>query len=202
MEKPFENVGIVVLAAGSSARLGVPKQSLKFAGETLLRRAVRTAISSGCRPVVVTLGANAEDLRGEIERFEIEIVENKNWEIGMSSSIRCGLEKLLAMKPQAEGVIIIVCDQPFVSVEILTQLVENHQASGAPIVVCAYKETVGVPAFFSREFFPHLLALEGDAGAKKIIKKFSAQVSTVAFPDGAFDVDTAEDYVNLKKTEK
>lgn len=202
MKNSFENIGIIVLAGGGSARLGTPKQSLSYAGETLLRRAVRAAIASGCRPIVVTLGANADALRGEIEDLETVIAENENWQSGMSGSIRCGLEKLTETNPQTRGVIIAVCDQPFGSAEIFTRLIEKHLSGDAPIVASAYNETVGVPALFSREFFPHLLALEGDAGAKKIIREFSAQVSTVAFPEGAFDIDTAEDYSNLKKREK
>ncbi|MGI8788924.1 MAG: nucleotidyltransferase family protein [Pyrinomonadaceae bacterium] len=190
-------IGVVILAAGASARFGTPKQSLSFAGETLLRRAVRTAIDSRCRPVVVTLGANAEVLREEIKDLEIEIAINENYKLGMSGSIRRGLEKLLETNPQTVGVIIMVCDQPFVSAEILARLIETYRANDAPIVACAYNQTLGVPAFFSRAFFPHLLALEGDAGAKKIINEFSEQAVQISFPEGAFDVDTFEDYEKL-----
>lgn len=194
-----DKIGIILLAAGESKRLGKPKQLLEFNGETLLGRAVKTALATGCRPVVVVLGANAGKLRDEIENTAAIIIENTNWEKGMSSSIKTGLKFLQTAAPDISGTILMVCDQPFVSVELIEQLIGNFRQSNAPIVAATYGETIGVPALFSRRLFPELLNLESDGGAKKLIHKHREKVVRVSFPKGVIDVDTAEDYLNLTR---
>ncbi len=207
MKKSIENIGIIVLAAGASKRLGKPKQLLYFRGETLLKRAAKIAVASGCQPVIVVLGANAENLAREIEEFDVEIVENLDWENGMGTSIQTGLKRLLQICPDISGVILMVCDQPFVSVELIRNLITSFRLSDAPIVACAYGDTIGVPALFSRQIFPELSALIADNGARKIIYRYRESVFKIPFEAGAVDVDTERDYLNLiesseKKFEK
>src|SRR5690349_780585 len=107
-------IGLIILAAGASTRLGTPKQILKFKGETLLRRIAREATSSVCRPVVVVLGCEFERLKCELTNLDVHIIENSEWEEGMASSIRAGIKKLLEINGSAEAVVLTVCDQPFV----------------------------------------------------------------------------------------
>ncbi len=197
MRNSVENIGIIILAAGASKRLGKPKQLLVFQGETLLKRAVKTALASGCRPVIVVLGANGEILKPEIEAFNIEIAGNANWENGMGASIQAGVKKLLKICPDASGAILTVCDQPFVSADLISQLTKSFRATDAPIIACSYNETIGVPALFSHRLFPELIALKADNGAKKIIYKYKKNVIEIPFESGATDVDTEQDYLNL-----
>ncbi len=199
MKKNVGDIGLVLLAAGASKRLEKPKQLLRFQGETLLKRAVITALASDCRPVIAALGANAEKLKREIEEFDIEIVENPDWEKGMGSSIKIGLEKLSEICPEISGVVLMVCDQPFVSADLIARLIESFRATGAPIVACSYGATLGVPALFSQRFFPELLALNADGGAKKIISEHRTDVTEIDFEAGATDIDTEQDYLNLIK---
>lgn len=197
LKNSTEKIAVIVLAAGESKRLGKPKQSLYFQGETLLKRAVKAAVNSPCRPVIVVLGANAQTLKPAIEALDVEIVENSDWKNGMGSSIRSALKKLLENYSDAAGVILTVCDQPFVSAQLLAELVEKFLATDAPIVACAYGETIGVPALFSRRLFPELLALKAGHGAKKIIYEHLENVVEIVFEAGAIDVDTERDYLNL-----
>lgn len=197
MEKIAADIGLILLAAGKSSRLGKPKQLLRFRGETLLRRSVKSALASGCRPVIVVLGANAEMLKKEIEEFNVEIVENLIWENGMGTSIQSGVGALLKNNYDAAGAIIMTCDQPFVSVDLIKQIIKNFQRTNAPIVASSYGETVGVPTFFSRALFPELTALKADSGAKKIICAHRKTVLEIPFEAGATDIDTEEDYLNL-----
>ncbi len=185
------------MAAGVSKRLGKPKQLLLFQGETLLERAAKTALASRCRPVIVVLGANAENLKQKIEEFEIEIVENPDWENGMGTSIQIGLKKLLAIQPDVSGAVLTVCDQPFISANLIIELVKNFRVTDTPIVACSYGDTIGVPALFSRRFFPELMTLKADNGAKKIIYEHLENVVEISFEAGAIDVDTEQDYLNL-----
>lgn len=199
MENRAENIAVVILAAGASRRLGKAKQLLVFRGETLLRRAVKTALASVCHPVIAVFGANAENLRGEIDAFDVEIVENPHWENGMGTSIQIGLKSLAENYPNASGAVLMVCDQPFVSVDLIEQLTRNFRLTNSPIVACSYGDTIGVPALFSRRLFPELMNLKADDGAKKIIYRHLENVVEISFEAGATDVDTEQDYLNLMK---
>ncbi len=196
-----DSIGVILLAAGVSARLGEPKQLLRFRGETLLRRSAKIALAASNR-VIVTLGARIGILRKEIEDLPVEIVENKNWETGMSSSIKVGLKKFLDDADKMKAIIVMVCDQPFVNENLLGKIITKFQETGSPIVACEYQNALGVPALFHRKLFPELLALDAQTGAKQLIKKYQAQTAAISFPEGAFDIDTPADYENLMENFK
>ena len=196
-------IGIIVLAAGASSRMGEPKQLLRFEGETLLARAVRTALETHYRPVVVVLGAGAEALRAEVETSDALVVVNEAWAEGMSSSIRCGLGALEASASgEIEAAVLLLCDQPFVTSDIIIRLVDVYRAHRRLLVAAEYEvsgeRTRGVPALFSRPLFPELMALRGAEGAKRIIMRCEADAAFIAVPAAAFDVDTPDDYHSLQ----
>ncbi len=193
-----KSIGLIVLAAGASTRMGTPKQLLLHGGRTFLRRSAATALASACHPVVVVLGAHAEQVQGELDRLPVLIVENRQWEEGMSSSIRVGLEALVAGGDEVDGAVIMLCDQPFVTVGVINELVETYRQTGKLIVASGYGEACGVPVLFSNELFVEIAALEGTQGAKLIIANHPFDVATVCFPEGAIDVDTPQDYERLR----
>jgi molybdenum cofactor cytidylyltransferase len=86
--------------------------------------------------------------------------------------------------------------------ELLAALVQEQQNSGKSIVACSYGGIVGVPAVFSREMFPALMALQGQEGARKLISAKTEQLATVPFPNGIIDIDTIEDFLDLTDVEK
>ncbi len=190
-------IGLVILAAGESARMGKAKQLMEFGGKTMLQNAAETALASGCRPVIVVLGARSDILKNEIKDCGVQIVVNNNWQSGMSGSIKTGLEKLLETNDQTDGVVIMVCDQPFVSPALINEIVETFKKTNSLIVASEYAGTRGVPALFSRKLFSPLFDLENFGGAKKIIEYFADQTTSVAFEKGKFDIDTPEDYLKL-----
>lgn len=192
-------VGIVVLAAGTSTRMGAPKQLLPYQGRSLLRHVVEMALDSICQPVIVVLGARAEQLQQELKNLAVQVVENLRWAEGMSSSICTGITALNATSNKATAAVLILCDQPFVSAQVINQLVEAYHFTGKPIVGSEYAGTIGVPALFSHSFFSELMALKGSEGAKQVITRNIDQVYSVHFPDGAIDIDTPEDYELLMK---
>ena len=196
MKKKF---GVIILAAGSSARLGRPKQTLTFKKQTFLHRIVSTAASLNSGPVIIVLGSNAPLFSGDYENA-IAVI-NDDWQEGMASSICCGLEKLLEDYPSIEGAIITVCDQPHVTVSLLQKMLDTHQSSLLPIVACSYGSTIGTPALFHHSMFSELLQLKGDKGAKQMVNKDKERVGLVDFPLGTVDVDTEEDYARLLRNE-
>jgi molybdenum cofactor cytidylyltransferase len=190
--------GLLLLAAGASTRLGQPKQLLSYQGKTLLRHAAEVAAASPCRPLVLVTGALHAELLPEVAGLPFEIVRNDAWEEGMGSSIRCGLAALEALPEGASlaAVVVMLCDQPLLTPQILMQLVTQFQGTGQPVVASAYAGVRGVPALFSRAVFPELRALPSAAGARELLRCHAA-LPAVDFAGGTVDVDTAAQYAAL-----
>lgn len=190
--------GCIILAAGDSTRMnGAAKQLLEFGGKTLLRRAADAAIEADFDRIVVVLGSNAEECKKEIEDLPVEITVNKDWETGMSSSIKVGLSAF-SNEENVDAVVVMLCDQPLISSKTLRRLREIFSETGKSIVACRYAGTTGVPALFARAVFDDLTALQKDEGAKKVIKKYESETAVIHAPEAAIDVDTARDYEKLK----
>jgi molybdenum cofactor cytidylyltransferase len=194
----MKGVGAVVLAAGPSMRMGEPKQLLRFGGETVLGHAASVALAAGCEPVVVVTGANAARLRKALHGLAVREVKNPQWESGMGSSVRAGVEAAIAANSQIGAVILMVCDQPFVTREIILGLVRAHREKNRSIVASRYGRSYGVPALFSRNHFAELMKLKGAGGAKRIIQKHRRNVHLLPFPEGKIDIDTREDFAGLQ----
>lgn len=160
----------------------------------MLRHLAEISIASLCDPVVVVLGASVHQTRAEIETLPLQIIENKHWQSGMGTSISTGLAALLEQKPTLNAALILVCDQPFVSTALINQLVAAYQSTDYQIVATTYSETVGVPALFSDRYFSELLRLNSDSGARQIIQQHLPETYTLAFPNGAIDLDTPDQY--------
>lgn len=199
MRETEKKIGIIILAAGASERLGQPKQLLLFKNQTLVRRAVETAIQTAAEKIIVVLGANFEAIKNEIEDLDCAIVLNENWKDGMSASIKTGLEKLLETAPEISAAIISLCDQPLVESEHFDKLIESFYRTEKFIVSAFYKNKFGVPALFSKEMFSELLNLEGDRGARNLLNNDAENIEKIEMPEAAIDVDTPEDFENLTK---
>ncbi len=193
----MEGVGAVVLAAGSASRMGRAKQALQFDGQSLLRRASLAALGGGCSPVLVVTGAHAELSRAELNGLDVREVFNPHWQTGIASSIRAGLGGLLAANPSAGAAVFLLCDQPYVTADVISALIAAHRETQRPVITSAYGGSLGVPALFSRSFFAQLARLEGSAGAKHVIEENASEADFLPFPGGEIDVDTPEDFSRL-----
>jgi CTP:molybdopterin cytidylyltransferase MocA len=165
-------VAAVVLAAGSSTRLGTPKQDIVFEGETLVERAERLARAVADDVIVVTPDLNRDAAEG------------------IASSIRVGVR----LAGDNARILIMLCDQPLITIEHLRNLI----AIDAPIVATGYAGIDGVPAVFAPSFASELLALRGDSGARAIIEAHRDVTRVVPFEDAAVDIDSDEDLRKLK----
>ena len=190
----MSSVAIVILAAGASQRMGAPKLLLRHRGRTLLRLAVDAALGSSCRPVLVVLGASAPLLQPDLADLPVQVVHNLDWARGLSASIRSGIEALSSAADPPEAAVLALCDQPFVSSANLEALVTAFSSARRPIVASEYGGALGVPALFARPLWPELVALVGEAGAKRVIRAHREEVWPVPCPQGALDVDTPDDY--------
>ncbi len=186
-------VAAVILAAGASTRLGEAKQLAQLAGERLLERAVRVAGEAGLGPVIVVLGARAEEVRAACALGDATIVMNESWGEGMASSVRAGVE---AAGIDVDGVVLMTCDQPAVTAEHLRRLcAAGEDAAADDAVASSYGGRLGVPAFFPACRRGELLALRGDAGARSLL----IGVRAVALEGGELDVDTLESLAEARR---
>lgn len=183
----------ILLAAGASTRLGQPKQLVQLNGESLLRRAARLAIEAGCAPIFVVLGFEAERMQQELNGLDIRPVINANWQTGMASSLRCGIQSLQQENPVPERVLLLLSDQPQLSLEVLQTLMKKSVAENFLITASSYAGRLGVPAVFRKPLYSALQHVEGDKGARPVIGQYRAHASSIEFPDGAIDIDTPDD---------
>jgi molybdenum cofactor cytidylyltransferase len=197
------NVGIIILAAGASTRMGAPKQLLLIEGKTLIKRVNDIALDTPCYPVVTVLGANRALIKKELANVPITIIDNPQWEKGMSSSIKMGLAGTYMTLKEIDAVIFLTVDMPYISANLINDMIkkanENEEIS---IVACKYENgtgasTNGIPVLFKRNMFSDLLELTGDEGAKKIILRNKEKTALIDFPDGKIDLDTIDEYRNF-----
>jgi molybdenum cofactor cytidylyltransferase len=193
------NTAIIILAAGNSTRFGSIKQLLRFNNKTLLQHAIDEAKQAAADPIVVVLGANANEVSASIDNTGVEIVVNNRWVEGMASGIVAGVGKTSSLQDNVHNIIIAVCDQPFITSVLFEQLFKTQSESRKGIVACSYADTIGTPVLFTQKYFDHLLSLRGDEGAKKLLKSYMTDVATVNFPKGDIDIDTETDYQELIK---
>jgi len=188
----------IVLAAGASTRLGQPKQLLQVNGESLLHRTIRLAEEAGCAPIFVVLGFEAERMHPETADLNVRVVLNPEWQSGMGSSLRSGMEVLMKESQLPQKVVLLLSDQPILSSEILFSLVKKSVETGSLIVASSYTGRLGVPAVFRKELYPDLQKVEGDKGAREVIQVYRDQAASIDFPEGVIDIDTAQDLELLK----
>ena len=192
----------VVLAAGASSRMGVPKAALPFGqmGETIASRVVRTLFEAGVPEVVVVGGAHIDALRGALSAAatRARLVEHADWEQGQLSSLLAGLAAI--DDPLLEAALVTLVDVPLVHASTVSTVIAAWRRTRAPIVRPAQEERHGHPVIFDRSVFPDLRAADLNAGAKPVFARYATKIVNVEVSDpGAFiDLDTPEDYRRFK----
>jgi molybdenum cofactor cytidylyltransferase len=190
----------IILAAGASTRMGQSKQRLPWKTGTLLSHAIQTARQSGVSSITVVLGADEEQNWKTIEGEKVNIVSNPRWQKGMGSSLKAGLKSVVKSNPNTDAILVMVCDQPFVTAEHLKALFGGFTAGTGQATVSRYSDTTGVPAVFGQRLFEKILSLNDEHGAKKLILQLREdEVSTVDLNGGEIDLDTWEQYTRFSE---
>ena len=194
------NIATIILAAGSSSRLGEPKQLLTNNGKTLVRQITETALSLQAGPVIIVLGANRARIQAELVGLPVQLVQNPDWQQGMASSLQAGLNYL--PDTSIESFLVLLTDQPFVTPTLLRELIDTRQKTNRGIVACQYGEAdfLGVPALFDSRYRSAFMNLSGDVGARKLIKQHANDCVSVPFPLATVDLDTKQDVENWQST--
>jgi molybdenum cofactor cytidylyltransferase len=190
----------VILAAGCSRRLGRTKQLIVHEGQTFIERAVANALVAGCSPVIAVIGHAAHEVGGALARFPaVKVVVNEAWAEGIASSIRAGITFLQKTVPECPGALLLVCDQPALRPTHLKRLLSYAATSPERIAASCYDGgTPGVPAWFPASYFQDLTRLQGDEGARSILRRHMGEAALEPLGIMANDIDTPEDWELLR----
>jgi molybdenum cofactor cytidylyltransferase len=194
-----KRVAAVVLAAGRSTRMGGPNKLLaEIGGRPLVRIAAEEALASGARPVIVVAGHQGAAIEKALGGLDLRVVHNPGFANGLATSLKAGISALPA---DVDGAIVCLGDMPCVDAQLMRQLINAFAPdSGALVVVPTFEGKRGNPVLWSRRFFPDLMAIEGDVGARHLIGRYGDAVIELPVPHkGALlDVDTPETLAGVK----
>ena len=186
----------VILAAGSSSRMGANKMLLPLGGEPLVRRAVRQALEAGLQPVLAVLGHEADRARASLEGLPCTIVLNADHLQGVRTSLRAGVSALPA---EAGAAVVILGDMPFVTADMIRALVTCYRDGRSPLVVSRYGEVTAPPILYDRSLFEELRSGDGEGCGKHVVKRHRDEAVMLDWPETALaDVDVPADYEKLK----
>ena len=188
----------LILAAGPSSRLGRPKQMLPWGGLTLLGVVVAQTRTWPVDSVWVVLGSRFEEVLDAVDFGDAGVIENPEWEQGMASSLRVGLD-VLSRDPSTEAAFIVMGDQPGIDPAVVVALLEHHRSSAAMAIVPKYRYVRGHPVLVARPLWSRLMSLEGDQGGRNLLAAHPDWVDEVRFEQlPPRDVDTADDVADLQ----
>jgi molybdenum cofactor cytidylyltransferase len=186
----------IVLAAGTSSRMGGNKLFFELQGETILRRAVRQALEAGLDPVVVVLGHEAERARQELATLRCRPVVNPEYQRGINHSLRTGLLKVPA---EARAAVVLLADMPFVTADMITRMVACYRKSSAPLVISDYAGVNAPPMLYDRSLFPELEMMEGEGCGRQVVQRHRNEAEVTGWPFGALtDLDVPADFERVK----
>jgi len=192
------NIGVVILAAGESKRMGVPKQILPIFGIPMLKYLVDEVLDTEAHPVTVVVGANKTKIVPLLENIPIGIIDNPDWQKGMGSSIKMGLVGSYLITKGFDGLIFMTSDMPFVNAEVINKLIKTaREFPDKTIIASKYAGTLGIPVLYKKERFEDILDMKPEHGAKQFFNKNPDEIVPVDFDLGAIDLDTKEDYYNF-----
>lgn len=202
MNRDRERIAGLILAAGASTRMGRPKQLLRVHGQTLIDRILHEALSSELDKIFLILGYQAHEIKRTLGQSlvhrKLQVIENRQYAQGISSSIIAGLSEIEA---NYEHMMILLADLPHINSKLINLLIFGYLEAGLPIGAIQVKSKKSHPVIFGKALYRELRNLRGDVGAKSLFEKFSDRVCLVE-PDFYYndrDIDTPEDYAAFQR---
>jgi molybdenum cofactor cytidylyltransferase len=198
---PNARVSAIILAAGTSTRMGRAKQLLPLGGTTVLAHTIENVHAATLDEIVLVLGASAEAIRRQLPQSLLpclKVVINPAYREGMASSLREGLSQV---SPRSNAALIILGDQPFIQTQTLHQIIDGYHRAAAQIVIPSYQGNRGNPVLLDRSVFSEVMALEGDTGCRAIFMNHLDTILKLEVEDPGilFDIDSQDDYERSKQ---
>jgi molybdenum cofactor cytidylyltransferase len=189
----------ILLAAGTSSRMGSNKMLFELDGESVLRGAARRAIAGGLSPLIVVLGHQRERAEQELAGLACQVAFNPDFEEGITSSLRAGLSVLETSEPDVQGAMVMLADMPYVTSEMIAAMIARYRGSRAPLVVSDYEGVHAPPMLYDRALFTELMAMTETGCGKQVVKRHRHEAEVLAWPAEALsDLDLPEDYERVK----
>ena len=186
----------VVLAAGLSSRMGRNKLLFDLGGRSVVHAVVEAALCAGLDPVVVVLGHEADAVRASVGGLACRFVVNANYTDGMNGSV---CEGIRSVPPNVSAAVVLLADMPFVTANMIAQVVARYRAGNARLLVCEYDGVQAPPTLFDRSLFAALAGPEGGGCAKRMRRRFDAEAEVMAWPAAALaDLDVPADYARIR----
>lgn len=193
----MSNIHVVLMAAGASTRMGSPKQLLPWGNITIIEHQL-SVLQQINLPITIVLGAHEEAILHEIDFKDLNVIINTNWKEGLGVSIAFGAKSIQNTFPKAEGIIIVLVDQPFIKASHYLSLITAFQSGKNQIIVSKSEDGNWMPpVLFDAIYFSELQDLKGDKGAMKMIQNHKECVTTIPCETSLQDLDTMEDYTNF-----
>jgi molybdenum cofactor cytidylyltransferase len=185
----------ILLAAGTSSRMGRNKMLFELNGESVLRGAARRALAAGLSPLLVVLGHEADKARPELEGLPCQVVINPDYEQGINSSVKAGISALPA---GTQATVVMLADMPFVAPEMIGGLIDRYRESEAPLVISDYEGVNAPPMLYDRCLFDELLTMTGEGCGRQVVKRHREEAEVLSWPASALaDIDVPEDYERI-----
>ncbi len=182
----------ILLAAGTSSRMGSNKLLFELDGESVLRGAARRALAGGLSPLLVVLGHQAERNRQELDGLPCQVVLNPLFEQGINSSLKAGVAALPA---GVAGAMVMLADMPFVTAEMIAEMIARFRSTTAPLVISDYEGVNAPPMLYDRTLFEELQAMTGEGCGRQVVKRHRHEAEVLPWPASALaDLDVPEDY--------
>lgn len=186
----------ILLAAGTSSRMGRNKMLFELNGESVLRGAVRRALAGGLSPLIVVLGHESDKAWKEIEDLPCQWAVNPLYEQGINSSLKSGV---MAVRSQARAAMVLLADMPFVTSEMIAAMIDRYRKTEAPLVISDYEGVNAPPMLYDRSLFNELLMMTGEGCGRQVVKRHREEAEVLAWPASALaDIDVPEDYERMK----
>ncbi len=199
------STAVILLAAGRSSRMeqGQHKLLLPLGDRPVLTHVVETVLASQAWPLVVILGYQAEQVRTILTPYQPKLVaiDNPDYQQGMSTSLRKGIETLMSSYPTVNGAMIVLGDQPLMTSHIIDSMIETKQTTGKRIITARYGGKRGNPTLFDASLFPELMEMTGDEGGRKVLERYRQEIATLDMNEDTpnYDVDTWDAYQQVVK---
>jgi molybdenum cofactor cytidylyltransferase len=194
MTSPGVKTGAVILAAGSASRFGALKQVIAIDGEPMVRHIARNALAARLHPVVVVVGAQGDQVTDCLNNLDVHSVGNAEWESGMGSSLSTGVKALMMHPAGLKSLMVLLADQPAISIDDLERMLAAHAQSPQRILACQHEGDLSPPCIFPVSYVDELSALDGPNGARVVLQLHASSVDGFDLPAAFRDIDTPEDF--------